>query len=315
MLASRYVRKFERPCGTCGGAVRLFDPCPACEGTGFSELRCRTCFTWKPAGEFLCGGELRRHCRTCRHQTTPRRPLLPPPGPLRAKLSPRSSNRKTGPMPVSMTSRRTCPTSCPWLGRGCYAESDFELVHWRRLENGGGVDWPTFCEQVSALPAGQLWRHGEAGDLPGDGDEVDLTLFVDLLDAARDTRGFTYTHKPVLGDSDVARANRRALAEDSTRSCGGLVVNLSADGVEQADLLCDLRLLPVVVVLPQGGPAELRTPGGRRVVTCPALHSEGTCCLTCGVCARPDRDFVVGFPAHGPRSRGMSADLVQLRLL
>ena len=311
MLASRYTRKFEKPCGECRGEVRIFSPCAACGGTGFFEIRCRECFNWKPASEFLCGGELRRSCSGCRTSPVARGPKMPLPGPLRVKLSPRSCNRKTGPIPVSTTSRRTCPSSCPWFGRGCYAESDFELVHWRRLERGGGVDWPTFCEQVSVLPAGQLWRHNEAGDLPGDGDVVDADLMSELVHAACRTRGFTYTHKPVLGEGMVEAHNRICLLD--TRG-GGLTVNLSADGLESADAHFDLGLLPVVVVLPAGSPSELRTPAGRRVVVCPALHREGICCLTCEICSVADRDFIVGFPAHGSLAGRMSRDLVQLRL-
>ena len=217
---------------------------------------------------------------------------------------------------MSMTSPRTCPPGCPWRRGGCYGEDYFAAVHWRRLDGGQGISWGDFCEKVAALPDGQPWRHNEAGDLPGDGDEIDETRLLELVAAARHTRGFTYTHKPVLGDGPEAVANRRKLREIRMfwSSRPGLVVNLSGDGLEHADQLCDLDLLPVVVVLPQGSRRVQHTPAGRRVAICPALHGESTSCLTCMLCARADRDFLIGFPAHGSSRRRVSERLVQLRL-
>lgn len=307
-------RAYTEVCAACGGAERVLDPCPACEGTGYGRLRCRSCFTWKPAGEFLRGGKLVRRCRPCRVRAPAAREQIGRGGPLLVKWNPSSSNRKTGAIPVSMTSPRTCPTSCPWLHDGCYGEQYFAAVHWRRFDAGRGLGWSDFCGRVSALPAGQLWRHNEAGDLPGDGDEVDEAALLELAVAARHTRGFTYTHKPMLGEGGVAHANRRKLRDCLVWAAGGLVVNLSADGLLHADQLASLEVAPVAVVLPESSPRELRTPAGRRVVVCPALHGEQTCCLNCGLCARPDRDFMVGFPAHGLLRKRMSERLVQLRL-
>ena len=56
----------------------------------------------------------------------------------RASLSFPSRNAKTGPIAVSSTSRRTCPSSCPLAGdQGCYAEAGFHTrLHWDRLSPG-----------------------------------------------------------------------------------------------------------------------------------------------------------------------------------
>ena len=346
MLPSELAaRKFAETCASCGGAEQVLrarsraaqppaqlrgrawepsqgfhfvDPCPACSGTGYSRLRCRSCFTWKVVGEFLRAGRLVRRCSGCREGAPAGRGPIAGTGPLLVKWSPASHNRKTGCMPVSMTSPRTCPVACPWRGAGCYGEQYFAGVHWRRLDEGRGMSWADFCARVAALPAGQPWRHNEAGDLPGDGNAIDPGLLFELAEAARHTRGFTYIHKPVLGDHAISAANRAYLEEARfrVRSRGdvGLVVNLSTDGLPHADQLCDLGLAPVVVVLPGGGPRARRTPAGRRVVTCPALHDETTSCLTCMICAREDRDFLVGFPAHGFLRKKMSERLTQLRL-
>jgi len=242
-------------------------------------------------------------------------------GELRVQFMRAARNRKTGGIPVSMTSPNTCPASCPWMGRGCYGDQNFSGMHWRRLAAGGGMSWDDFCEVVAGLPRGQLWRHNEAGDLPGDGEVIDQRLLKQLLEAANHTRGFTYTHKPVLGDG-VARENRMIL--DRLRDYVGLAVNLSADGLEEADQKAALDLGPVVVVIPDDGhTTTLRTPAGRRVVVCPAVRrttgSDETeakivTCQTCALCQKRNRTSIVAFPTHGTNRRQMGERLVQMRL-
>ena len=85
-------------------------------------------------------------------------------------------------------------------------------------------------------------------------------------------------------------------------------VNLSADGPKDADRLVDSESGPVVVVWPETDPTwkTARTPKGRRVVRCPAEWRKDLTCATCGngrpLCARKDRDYLVGFTPHGTYS-------------
>jgi hypothetical protein len=67
-------------------------------------------------------------------------------------------------------------------------------MHWDRTGTSG-MPWRQFCEEVARLPKGTLWRHNEAGDLPGKGSRLDRRALGLLLDAACHTRGFTFTHK------------------------------------------------------------------------------------------------------------------------
>ena len=94
-----------------------------------------------------------------------------------------SSNRKTGRMPVSTSSASTCPASCP-LRKVCYAKHGPLALHWAEVSSGSrGVSFNEFLELVRSLPAGQLWRHNEAGDLPGQGDTVDTEKLSALVAA------------------------------------------------------------------------------------------------------------------------------------
>lgn len=205
-------------------------------------------------------------------------------------LTLKSANEKTGPIPVSTTTATTCPDACPFKKNGCYADGGPLAIHWRAVtEEKRGTAWGEFCESIAALPDGQLWRHNQAGDLPGDGDAIDAAALGELVKANIGKRGFTYTHKPATPENVqwVRAANE-----------WGFTVNLSANSLEHADVISATGL-PIVTVLPVDAPAKLETPAGRTVVTCPATYRDGVSCATCQLCARRDRKVIIGFPAHG----------------
>ncbi len=213
-------------------------------------------------------------------------------------LSPRSANSKTGPIPVSTTTRATCPVDCA-MREGCYAASGPLALHWSAVSSGArGTDWSTFVGAIADLPDGQLWRHNQAGDLPGDGRTVDPVALGQLVAANTGRRGFTYSH---YRDADSLTWIRHA-------NQWGFTINLSANDLRDADTLADTGAGPVVVVLPSDATDNTRTPAGRRVVVCPATQRDDVSCATCQLCAR-QRDAIVGFPAHGTRKRTIDIKL------
>lgn len=210
-----------------------------------------------------------------------------------AHLTPRSANAKTGAIPVSTVSNSTCPDTCPFKGNGCYAEYGPLALHWRKVsDNTRGTDWDTYCQKIANLPSDQLWRHAQAGDLPGDGADINTVELVKLVNANKGKRGFSYTHYPPVGQN----ADLIQFANDN-----GFTVNLSANSLDHADELLDLGVGPVVTVLDSHieGRQDIFTPNGVRVVVCPATYSDNISCATCKLCAVRDRNVVVGFPAHG----------------
>jgi len=215
-------------------------------------------------------------------------------------LTPKSTNVKTGPIPVSTTSRKTCPDVCPFKKAGCYAENYGLNFLWNRVDNGtAGTDWPTFCNAIEALPAGTLWRYGQAGDLPNQAGHIDGEALGHLVQANMGKRVIAYTHcEPTLGD------NAKYI-----KGCNdwGFTVNLSANTLEHADALVDLAIGPVVVVLDSTQTENTTTPAGRRVVICPATIRDDVTCKTCGLCAIEDRKAVIGFPAHGTGTKKAEA--------
>lgn len=220
-------------------------------------------------------------------------------------LTPKSGNAKTGPIPVSTSAPDTCPDTCPLKGGGCYAKGGPLGMHWRKVGAGRGGAWGELCASIAALPDGQVWRHNQAGDLPGLNTRVDALALAELVAANKGKRGFTYTHKPVLGDDAESWANGEAIAAANRE---GFTINLSADTLAHADALAALEIGPVAVILDADHVGNTRTPEGRPVVQCPATARDDVTCASCKLCAsnKPGRP-IVGFPAHGASKRKASA--------
>ena len=212
-------------------------------------------------------------------------------------LTLKSANAKTGPIPVSTSSAVTCADDCPFKIKGCYAKGGPLAIHWSKVTSGErGINWAAFIAEVRNFPSGQLWRHNQAGDLPGIGNKIDATALSELSAANIGKRGFTYTHKPPTGDNLTALRAANA---------AGFVVNLSANSVAHADTLAKLGL-PVAAVVPQDSPDRFTTPDGNRVVICPAQRVDGLSCDKCRLCAKANRGFIVGFKPHGAASKAVN---------
>jgi len=229
----------------------------------------------------------------------------------------KSANSKTGPIPVTTSTSATCPDACPLKVSGCYAKHDRLGMLWAKLSktkpgrkfvNGANkvraISWQQLIDKVTALPDGTLWRHNQAGDLPGDNNAIDGKALGQLTRANRGKRGFTYTHKPMTARNAAAVAKANA---------AGFTINLSADNLSEADELAALEVGPVVALLPmrdigigddESGKTTVRadavfTPAERRVVICPATYRDHVTCQSCQLCQRQSRKVIVGFPAHG----------------
>ena len=207
----------------------------------------------------------------------------------------RSKNRKLGPIPTATIEKSTCPPTCPLLNNGCYANSGISRYRWDEVARRG-IEWPDFVEKVRALPAGTLWRYAVAGDLPGEGESIDVERFTDLVEANIGRRGFTFTHKPLTADNEdiIAWSNHARFT-----------VNISAWDAADADKKLERGVGPVVCLIPWGTAKVSVTPAGRTVLACPAQWSKGdVTCKTCQKCANPDRQEIIGFYPHGSGRAG-----------
>ena len=202
-----------------------------------------------------------------------------------------SNNAKTGKIPVSTSGADTCPDVCPLKSAGCYAKSGPLGLHWNAVTTGSrGVDFEAFLASIRRLPRGQLWRHNQAGDLPGINETIDKVALEKLVEANRGKRGFTYTHKPMTHEN---------MAAIKAANLNGFAINLSANSLTHADQLQALNIGPVAAIIPSNSPKTFRTSGGNKVVTCPAQTSDRVTCERCKLCSLANRDYIIGFLPHG----------------
>jgi len=206
-----------------------------------------------------------------------------------------SSNVKTGPIPVTRTDKKSCPDSCILKGKGCYAEGGPVLIHWKKLDDAG-LSLDELARKIKKLPKGQLWRHNEAGDLPGFNDMIDIAQLTKLVDANKGKKGFTYTHYPMVQHNIKAVK----LANDS-----GFTINMSLNNLNELSQAKHLPL-PKVVILPKDSPNKFEH-DGVTVMKCPAQIKDEMSCSRCKLCADPNRKMVIGFDPHGFRKNKVIA--------
>lgn len=217
-----------------------------------------------------------------------------------------SRNRKTGPIPVVTASKDTCPATCPLRGAGCYAEHGPLALQWERCS----LSLDELCKQIRKLPKRQLWRYGQAGDLPTRMDEVEKLAI-------------TNGRRPVL-----CYTHHRDL--NMIRYAGELDfhINVSADSLDEADAFARQGLSTVVVLGSEYGRrreeplqayrrrlAKLprATRSGVKVAICPASYHEVTC-AECGVCSgRRPNNTIIGFPAHGSGKAAIDRQIMKTR--
>ena len=209
---------------------------------------------------------------------------------MQVHLTLKSSNTKTGKIPVSTTEKNSCPSTCSLKDNGCYAEDYHLNFHWQKVsDKTRGSDWNTFCTAVSKFKPGQLWRHNQAGDLPGENNLIDGKKMYSLIEANKGKKGFTYTHYPLTGSNAM-------IVKDSNLK--GFTINASTENIAAADIAYNAGF-PSTVVLIGTHNHKFTTPAGNTIVVCPAQLKDDISCSTCALCQKAERKVIVGFLAHG----------------
>lgn len=201
-----------------------------------------------------------------------------------------STNVKTGFIPVSTTSADSCPKTCAFYNKGCYAKSGPMAIHWRKVGEDRGVSQDEFLSLIAKLPKGQFWRHNQAGDLPHKDGIIDSDFCSGLSRANRNKKGFTYTHH------DVSIPENLQIIK-GLNACG-FTTNLSANNPDQAVELSG-HGLPTVCVVPSTEKRTHFSYKGKKFLVCPAVYRDSMTCDKCRLCQKRDRNHIVAFPAHG----------------
>ena len=133
-------------------------------------------------------------------------------------------------------------------------------------------------------------------------EKIDAEYLAALLDAVpRKGVSFTYSHFNPLYWAHKLAPNKTT-------------INYSADTLGEAVAICANKIAPVVTVVKEsfwknGKTATVERddiPVPVRIVRCPA-ELRDISCADCGngdpLCARLERDYIIGFTAHGPTKR------------
>ena len=210
-------------------------------------------------------------------------------------LSRCSSNKKTGPIPVTTTSKNSCPASCG-MRHVCYAKNSYLAMHWAQVSNGfRSKRWREHLEDLESLPFGSPLRLNQAGDLVASASGRLSCAFINgLLSVVKSRRlqAWTYTHHDhTVGDNGklLRRANRE-----------GLRINVSTETEESADRAIASGLPAVLAVSSEETRTVWRTPGRNLVKVCPAQLRD-TDCNRCMLCHKRGSKVIIAFLAHGSR--------------
>ena len=133
--------------------------------------------------------------------------------------------------------------------------------------------------------------------------QIDFEYLEAVLDAKpRRGESFTYSHFHPLYWAHKLAPNKTT-------------INFSADNLAEAVQIIKDKVAPVVTVVKKSfwKNGKNAIADGVRVVRCPAEYLENLGCVNCGgkdgpLCARLNRDFIIGFTGHGASKKKIEND-------
>jgi hypothetical protein len=223
-----------------------------------------------------------------------------------------SDNRKLGPVSATYSSQESCPGSCPWFGKGCYAEHGPISFTTRRLNRSAVRDAVRIAEAearaIDGLTGDRLLRLHIVGDA-----RTDAAARVLGKAAARyRARG----NAPRIGKKVWGYTHAwRTVARESWGDAVSILA--SVETVRDARKAMELGYAAAVVVA--NFERENAYPiDGVTVVPCPE-QTRGVTCRDCGLCRDDERlraaGLVIAFEAHGTGAGNMRKTLRSLPVL
>lgn len=245
---------------------------------------------------------------------------------LKMILLPTSSNKKTGDVIQSYSSRVTCPTSCKFKKNGCYADGYHTARQWDRCDNTEDARYVTngkqlevglkaaVCDKLRKDPTRNkiLFRHNIAGDIAIEGTStIDANRVDTIAKAIANTnktignvlQGYTYTHC-TINNLNAAEIIHEAASK-------GFLINASCETVQEVKHAKSFGINAVIASIDPNETARELKALGMHGVQCPAQTKDGVSCDSCRLCAR-DRDAVVIFGVHGTASK-KAAKVIMLK--
>lgn len=200
-----------------------------------------------------------------------------------------SSDKKTGPVVASYSTKNSCPDSCSLKTGGCYAWGLFYLSVLSKKIEDGRIKIKTLSDALLERKSkAKIVRHRIAGDVVGD---VDSTIEECKMVEAIGLINIGYTHTWKEEESQKLKNYFRA-------SCN------SFDEVREAHSMG----WTTTVIVPEGTAKKIKLSDDVTAFMCPARHGvEGKKDITCNDCtlckvSAGTKNKVVMFEEHGNNS-------------
>ncbi len=203
----------------------------------------------------------------------------------------KSGNSKTGTVSVTHASQASCPSDCPFLRNGCYAETGPQGAFVTAKLNASTEKRALQVARVEAAVVRKLTgkrdlRGHVVGDCKTDATAKVVSRAYDAHAAKHGRSVWSYTH----AWQDVAR-----------ESWGGVSILASCESVSQAKLAMGRSYAAAVVVDSFQQPKAYEL-DGVKLIPCPE-QTRGVKCVDCRLCfndkALLEREAVIGFLPHG----------------
>lgn len=225
------------------------------------------------------------------------------------KLIKSSSNVKIGKMACTYSSIKNCPDTCKLKDNGCYAQTSYVGMIWKKLSEGNdknSSEWSEHLNQIASLPEKSPIRVNVAGDLPlNKYGRINRNKVKSLFKALKNKIPIIYTHHKNLedlkwmnnGEFTVIKSadNMNDLSEDIPNSI--VIDQIFAKLKDETDDQYKERVGKDL----QNLKTRFLEEKNIKLFVCPATNKDNINCLNCMVCSKMLPGFAVGFPAHGAR--------------
>ena len=217
----------------------------------------------------------------------------------------KSQNSKTGEVSTTYVSQQSCPSSCPLLGSGCYAESGMVGIHTHKLNNAGKATPLELAREEAHAIDGLSGTRAMRLHVVGDCSTPRAALTVSSA-AMRYTAKFrqsvwSYTH---------------AWREVPRKNWQGVSILASCESIADAATALNAGYAPAVVIASHTTPKARRdATTGINMIPCPA-QTKNVQCTDCKLCWRADwlvsSRSAITFAAHGSSTKRVREKLIQI---
>jgi hypothetical protein len=223
-----------------------------------------------------------------------------------------SRNQKIGPVSATMASQSSCPTYCPFLSAGCYANGGMQGFQTRKLNQSPMTDpiaiAHTEADAIGTLSAARPLRLHVVGDATSNACARILASAVRLF-----KRRGQRNH----GVEPAAWLYTHAWPKVNRRSFGPISALASCESTQQVKT-ARKKGYATALVVDRFASDKAYEIDGVKIVPCPQQTGKTENCMSCKLCWDDARlrqiGVTIGFEAHGNQAKSVRNSLIQISL-